>query len=107
MLVEDEWAVRYIADCGGGVPPSSLPPELETMSALSEDGSRDDLSDVEIDEDLDQKLREEVEKELPLSITDIEKAERTTGICCPILHSSSHEFCNDEAHSILSSLLSQ
>jgi len=48
------------------------------MSALSEDGSRDDLSDVEIDEDLDQKLREEVEKELPLSITDIEKAERTT-----------------------------
>lgn len=42
-------------------------------------GSGEDLSDIEFDEELDQKLKEEVEKDLPRSITDLDKAERING----------------------------
>jgi hypothetical protein len=53
------------------------------MSSGSNSG--DDLSDVEFDEELDKKLKEEVEKDLPLSITDLTKAERTNGTLDPQL----------------------
>ncbi len=55
----------------------------DVMSSGSNSG--DDLSDVEFDEELDKKLKEEVEKDLPLSITDLAKAERTNGTLDPHL----------------------
>jgi hypothetical protein len=55
----------------------------DVMSSGSNSG--DDLSDVEFDEELDKKLKEEVEKDLPLSITDLAKAERTNGTLDPRL----------------------
>ena len=58
----------------------------DVMSSGSNSG--DDLSDVEFDEELDKKLKEEVEKDLPLSITDLAKAERTNGTLDPHLETA-------------------
>ncbi len=58
----------------------------DVMSSGSNSG--DDLSDVEFDEELDKKLKEEVEKDLPLSITDLAKAERTNGTLDPRLETA-------------------